>query len=88
LKQDQRNFHCWNYRRFIIKSADISPQQEMQFTTMKIEENFSNYSALHHRSKLIIELDKLPHQVIDEELAMIENAYFTEPDDQVSRYVH
>ena len=122
LQKDERNFHCWSYRRFIIScsiyyhehntnrsmttgpemtgewklpemesddtnicmgaqitlrrntSTTRSPdgteelhsrtaktsntsstilQQEWDFTTQKIYENFSNFSAFHYRSKLL-----------------------------------
>jgi geranylgeranyl transferase type-2 subunit alpha len=117
LQKDERNFHCWSYRRFVIScymfsnendntnlpsttsmtgewnlpdndgedhigigaqitlrniSSIPSPdsieephthttatssswiiQQEWDFTTKKIYENFSNFSAFHYRSKLL-----------------------------------
>ena len=50
LEADQRNFHCWNYRRHLIGVGHISLRSEFEFSTKKISENFSNYSAFHHRS--------------------------------------
>lgn len=178
LKLDERNFHCWNYRRFvvsalatvltiqndidsslplvrnltgswngivgnnkandhnsmfknffntvmgpqIIKMIDtnislnecVTPtvdlsfhkellQNEWDFTREKIEDNFSNSSAFHYRSKLlplILEKHISEHQETDsvsdelkidlvrEELELVQNAIFTEPDDQTAWWYH
>jgi len=148
LMLDERNFHCWNYRRFIVgimiddvisdgehftitdgewrlqglmenkctvigaqltersaseKSVPVAKKAvssevhqllklEWNFTTEKIEQNFSNGSAFHYRSKLLpllIQLDAASGddtktEYFQEELSMIRNAVFTEPDDQTS----
>lgn len=36
-----------------MKKANISPEDEFNFSTEKIKENFSNYSSWHYRSKLL-----------------------------------
>ena len=148
LMLDERNFHCWNYRRFIVgimidnvisdgehptitdgewrldgllenKCTEIGAQLtenstseksisvakevislevhqllklEWNFTTEKIEQNFSNGSAFHYRSKLLpllIQLDAASGddtraEYFQEDLSIIRNAVFTEPDDQTS----
>lgn len=80
LELDERNFHCWNYRRHVCQRAGVTREQELEYSTIKIEQNFSNYSALHHRS---ISLPQpLESDVIFEEIQLVQQAVFTEPDDQ------
>ena len=117
LTYDERNFHCWNYRRFVVgclcgSSRDGSIeldsqhlfgaqvgsvkshapssgkddvisilQTEFHFTHEKITHNFSNGSAFHYRSKL---LKVLPEIDVSDELELVHNAIFTEPDDQTA----
>jgi len=84
LKEDQRNFHCWNYRRYIAIIAGVDPIIELEYSTNKINENFSNYSAFHHRSVVMKQIisschsihKKLEHikTMIDDDINIIENA--------------
>ena len=64
LSLDSRNFHGWGYRRSIVKAleskelglqtkSETMTEPEFQYTTKMIESNLSNFSAWHHRSKLI-----------------------------------
>jgi geranylgeranyl transferase type-2 subunit alpha len=62
-------------------------QQEYNFTTQKITQSFSNYSAWHQRSKLLPEIvmhmsEDEKNEVARNELAMVGDAIFTDPDDQ------
>lgn len=66
LHVDNRNFHAWSYRRFVVqqlKRLDSAATQttskksltesEFDYTTKMIKSNLSNFSAWHNRSKLI-----------------------------------
>ena len=82
LSVDQRNFHCWNYRREVVKLGNISPNDEMEFSMKKIGENFSNYSAFHHRSVYLRSCEGDVNDILEKELSIVHDAIFTEPDDQ------
>ncbi|GAB1869598.1 Geranylgeranyl transferase type-2 subunit alpha [Camponotus japonicus] len=88
LNIDERNFHCWDYREFIVQKAGISNEEEFEFSTTKILNNFSNYSSWHYRSRILYKmfgttLEEIP--IIDEkyreELDLVMNATFTDPND-------
>jgi len=92
LSVDERNFHCWDYRRYVANKAQATLQDEYDFTTKKIEDNFSNYSAWHQRSAIIpllYGLDKIKMKdVLNQEFELITNAFYTEPADQSIWFYH
>lgn len=91
LDMDSRNFHCWNYRRFVSKCAGKVFADDLQFTKKKIDQNFSNYSAWHQRSFLLPLVYTTPHELLDalvKELAYVRAAFFTEPADQSGWVYH
>ncbi|KAI5960362.1 BET4 [Candida pseudojiufengensis] len=113
LELDQRNFHGWHYRRFIIENLEeqaikeekineIQAQlkilklnlDEFDYTTSKIQTDFSNFSAWHNRTKLIPrilnlvkvtntdnELFKNPLNILHNDLEMIKTGIYMSPED-------
>mmetsp|Transcript_13664 Transcript_13664/g.20376 ORF Transcript_13664/g.20376 Transcript_13664/m.20376 type:complete len:297 (+) Transcript_13664:26-916(+) len=77
LAVDERNFHCWNYRRAMCQLAQ---QSSIQFARTKLDANFSNYSALHELATSLPSI--LDDSQAEELLELVAQAIFTEPDDQ------
>jgi len=94
LALDDRNFHCWTYRRNVVRIAGVAADAELGFTTSKIESNFSNYSAWHYRSKLLPAIHSgeaaasALAAVLREELELVRNAFFTAPEDSSAWFYH
>ncbi|KAF8495398.1 rab-protein geranylgeranyltransferase, partial [Gautieria morchelliformis] len=90
LDADARNFHAWNYRRYVLASLATtqSPALELAYTTRKIELNFSNFSAWHQRSKVYTDLwerdmeEDKRRKFKDQEFELIKQAMYTDPGDQ------
>ncbi|XP_071717617.1 geranylgeranyl transferase type-2 subunit alpha 1-like [Rutidosis leptorrhynchoides] len=94
-KEGARNFHAWNYRRFIAGFKNISDEKELQFTTDMINHDFSNYSAWHNRSVLLSRLLKKKvkgyfpkEKFLSEEFDFVRSAVFTDPNDQCGWFYH
>ncbi|XP_022690373.1 geranylgeranyl transferase type-2 subunit alpha-like [Varroa jacobsoni] len=94
LEKDDRNFHCWDYRRFVSGRCQTPLEDELKFTLERIEANFSNYSSWHYRSHLLPRFfpgDKegsIKENVLLEELDLVLNAAFTDPQDQSAWMYH
>jgi len=63
-------------------------QDEFAFSTARIFKNFSNYSAFHHRAAFaarhLQEARLDARDFVRRELEMVQQAVFTEPDDQTA----
>ncbi|XP_065190096.1 geranylgeranyl transferase type-2 subunit alpha-like [Sycon ciliatum] len=94
LSKDSRNFHCWDYRRFVAKRALRSAADEVEFTSDKIKASYSNYSAWHNRSRLLPELYPgnagcgVSQEKLTQELDFAKNAMYTDPVDQSAFFYH
>lgn len=85
LAMDQRNFHVWNYRTWLVRVAGSQTfEEELTFTTTLIYRDFSNYSAWHYRSKVVTGLypKGLPQDFLTSELTTLKHAMYTCPADQ------
>ncbi|KAK9235848.1 hypothetical protein V1525DRAFT_408665 [Lipomyces kononenkoae] len=92
LERDARNFHGWHYRRYVVQGTEQATgkslvRPEFDYTTTKIKANFSNFSAWHNRTKLIPRLLKEEPDIdarnfLDNEVNLITQAIYTDPDDQ------
>ncbi|EFA84705.1 protein geranylgeranyltransferase type II [Heterostelium album PN500] len=90
-RQSIAKVHCWGYRRFVGERSNIALKKEFDYTTVKIEQNFSNYSAWHQRSALLPKMYTEPTELFDclvQEFELVRNAAFTEPKDQSTWIYH
>ncbi|KAJ1807259.1 Rab geranylgeranyltransferase, partial [Coemansia sp. RSA 2598] len=100
LAVDARNFHGWDYRRFVVArireasdDAAAVDRSEFLFTTEQINRDCANHSAWHNRSKLLPAIlselsEEKRQEVIDKEVDLILNAIYTDPDDQNAWLYH
>ncbi|WWC62865.1 uncharacterized protein I303_105463 [Kwoniella dejecticola CBS 10117] len=97
LDADSRNFHAWDYRRYVLASLPVQRPltDELKYTQSKIESNFSNFSAWHCRTKTLAaiwEKEQTPEAEIrrtkDQEFELVTQALWTDPNDQSGWLYH
>lgn len=111
LSSDARNFHGWAHRmrvraiRHQIEGGQANDdQKELDFVHSKINDDFANYSAWHHRSVLLPRIeakkrakdqdrvgegnDSSRRELIRKELEFVKQAFYTEPDVQSVWFYH
>ncbi|XP_074787261.1 geranylgeranyl transferase type-2 subunit alpha [Athene noctua] len=82
LGTDPRNFHAWEHRRAVAGAGDA--EAELAFAAALLARDFSNFSAWHHRGRLLAAPGRggPPPPRLQEELALVHDAVFTDPQDQ------
>ena len=83
------------------EASVVSARAELRFSEAKIERNFSNYSAWHHRAANLPRAfagptnglgasrdGGVPADVLANEYAFVRQAFFTEPEDQAGWMYH
>lgn len=80
LQRDERNFHCWHYRNFLLgQDPGRFPAEVEDKSSQLIARNFSNYSAWHLRAQALRQQQEVDWSA---ELERAHQAMFTEPADQ------
>jgi geranylgeranyl transferase type-2 subunit alpha len=78
LDLDARNFHAWSYRQWLRKEFNLE-LEDIEYSEKLILKDFSNYSAWFLRSWAVDRGSVVdPHNELD----LVWNALFTEPNDQ------
>ncbi|KAM0335591.1 hypothetical protein ACHAQA_000639 [Verticillium albo-atrum] len=102
LTKDQRNFHAWGYRRHVVRTLESEvlagstmSEAEFAYTERMIGAGLSNFSAWHHRSRVIPRLleergvkDEERRSFLDAEFALVRRALDVGPEDQSCWYYH
>ncbi|KAJ2866761.1 Rab geranylgeranyltransferase [Coemansia aciculifera] len=91
LSLDARNFHGWDYRRFVVSKLEDMDVAEFAYTTEQINKDCANHSAWHNRSKLlpgVLAKSDQAAEMMRTERDLILNAVYTDPDDQNAWLYH
>lgn len=77
-----------------MQRSPVPLEDELEFTKQRIDANFSNYSSWHYRSRLLPELfpgeeaSTIKEEILLQELDLVLNAGFTDPQDQSAWMYH
>lgn len=92
LSADERNFHALQYRRVVARLAGHGAGDDLAFASSLVESNFSNHSAWHLKRAALQRCHAhrggVPCAVLRAEFELVNNAIFTEPDDQSGWMYH
>ena len=93
---DERNFHCWAYRFYLLEQLTPTDpvelekfyETELEFLRSTIGHNQSNYSAWHYRSKYLEKLfqanPSLRSTSLTKEWQLVQTAIYTDCTDQAA----
>ena len=82
---DGRNFHCWNYRRWLSSALTgrVGFKSDLEDTFYLIEKDFSNYSCFYHRYLCLNEMDAEKKELERlKELEFVKNCLQISPNDE------
>lgn len=86
LAKDQRNFHAWGYRAWVVSQLEgealgggSMAESEFKYTTDKIHADLSNFSAWHCRSRLILRMLSERKATDEERRKFLEDGTFHAP---------
>ncbi|CAL5354737.1 unnamed protein product [Camellia sinensis] len=94
LKKDSRNFHAWNYQRFVAALKNRSDADERHFTTDLITKTSITILLgiicviLSHLLEKRAQGSFSKEEVLTEEYDLVHQALFTDPDDQSGWFYH
>ncbi|BHF59909.1 LanC-like protein 3 [Sparganum proliferum] len=81
LADDTKNYHAWQYRRWLVDFFAIPPSNELEFCGALLREDIFNNSAWNHRFYTVIE-EGLDGAIFDRELQFAEEAIRASPNNQ------
>ncbi|VDN15073.1 unnamed protein product [Dibothriocephalus latus] len=81
LADDAKNYHAWQYRRWLVDFFAIPPSNELEFCGTLLREDIFNNSAWNHRFYTVIE-EGLDGEIFDREFRFATDAIRAYPNNQ------